>query len=162
MRFLALFSFSLFITFSAAANDTTKLYNPWANAAKDIEKGVATAKATNKHVLVQVGGNWCTWCYKLNSFMHADTTIKTLVKDNFVVVHVNYSKENKNEAILKGWNFPQRFGFPVLLVLDKEGRLMHTQDSGLLEKGNGYDRDKIISFLRGWAPGAFDEAIYKD
>ncbi len=147
---------------SASATDTSKLYNPWASAAKDVEKAVVLAKKENRHVLVQVGGNWCVWCFKLNSFMHADSTIKVLVKDNFVVVHLNYSRENKNKDILKKFGFPQRFGFPVLLVLDKEGHLIHTQDSSLLEKGNGYDRDKIISFLRGWAPGAFEEAIYKD
>jgi hypothetical protein len=58
--------------------------------------------------------------------------------------------------------YPQRFGFPVLVVLDENGKQLHTQDSALLEKGNGYDREKVKSFLRNWAPGAFDEMLYKE
>jgi hypothetical protein len=79
------------------------------------------------------------------------------------VYHLNYSKENKNLDYLKKLGYPQRFGFPVLVVLDgATGAVLHTQDSGLLEKGNGYDTDKIKSFLRNWSRGAFDEALYKE
>lgn len=36
-----------------------KIYNPDANAKKDIENVIAKAKKEGKHVLIQVGGNWC-------------------------------------------------------------------------------------------------------
>ena len=147
---------------SANANDSTKLYNPKANVAKDIEALLAKAKEKNKHVLLQVGGNWCVWCYRLNAFVQTDTLLKKMVKDNYVFYHLNYSKENKNLDYLKKLGYPQRFGFPVLVVLDANGVRLHTQDSALLEKGNGYNKEKVLSFLRQWAPGALDEMIYKE
>ncbi len=151
----------LFFTLHVAANDSTKLYYPYANAAKDVAAAVVKAKKENKHVLIQVGGNWCLWCYRFNAFVQTDTTLKRLANNNFVLYHLNYSPENKNEAYLKKLGFPQRFGFPVLVVLDGVGNRIHTQDSGLLEKGNGYDKDKVKTFLTAWSPTALDETFYK-
>ena len=160
MRFL--FILFLLIQFSAGATDTSRLYNPAANAAKDVEAAVARAKKEKKHVLLQVGGNWCIWCYRFNSFVQTDSLLKKLVHSNYVVYHLNYSKENKNLDYLKKLGYPQRFGFPVFIVLDAAGTRLHTQDSGLLEKGNGYDYDKVKAFLKDWAPAAFDGALYKE
>jgi thioredoxin-related protein len=154
----------LFLAFSipAAANDTTHLYDPAANVRKDVAAALLRAKAEKKHVLLQVGGNWCSWCYKFNSFIHLDTTLKTLLQGNYILYHLNYSKENKNLDYLKELGFPQRFGFPVLVILDANGKVLHTQDSSLLEKGNGYDKEKVESFFRGWSPAAFDAQLYKE
>lgn len=157
-----LFLILLVSSLSVNANDSTKLYNPKANVAKDVEALIARAKKEKKHVLLQVGGNWCVWCYRLNAFVQTDTLLKKMVNDNYVFYHLNYSKENKNLDYLKKLGYPQRFGFPVLVVLDTDGTRLHTQDSALLEKGNGYDREKVLSFLRQWAPGALDEMIYKE
>ena len=160
MRFLFLL---LFLgALSASAGDTTRLYNPSANARKDLAAALVRAKAEKKHVLIQVGGNWCTWCYRFNAFTQMDSTIRSLLRDNYVVYHLNYSKENKNLDLLAEFGYPQRFGFPVLLVLDAGGKRLHTQDSSQLEKGNGYDRDKVVEFLRGWAPAALDPIWYKE
>lgn len=156
-----LFVLGLFFTLSANAGDSTKLYHPFANAAKDIEQAVNKAKKENKHVLLQIGGNWCTWCYKFNSFVLLDSGLKKLLNDNFIVYHLNYSKENRNLASLKKLGNPQRFGFPVLVVLDEEGEQIYTQATGLLAKGNGYDRDKIRIFLSNFSP-AFDQMKHKE
>lgn len=152
----------LFFTLSAGANDSARLYNPSANVKKDMEEVILRARKENKHVLIQVGGNWCTWCYRLNSFLNSDPILKKLVSDNYVVYHLNYSKENKNLEYLKKLGDPQRFGFPALIVLDKIGNRIHTQDGGLLKKGNGYDTNKVRAFLQRWAPCAFEKALYNE
>lgn len=152
----------LFLSINAEANDSTKLYNPSANVAKDITVLLEKAKKEKKHLLIQVGGNWCVWCYRLNAFVQTDSLLKKMVNNNYLVYHLNYSKENKNLDYLKKLGFPQRFGFPVLVVLDADGNRLHTQDSALLEKGNGYDTEKVKDFLRNWSPGAFEELQYKE
>ena len=145
------------------ANDSTKLYDPNAVVSRDVAQALARAKKEKKQVLLQIGGNWCISCYRLNSLMKTDALLKQLVENNYVVYHLNYSPENKNLPYLKKLGYPQRFGFPVLVVLDGEtGAVLHTQDVGLLEKGNGYDAGKVKMFLKGWARGAFDEALYKE
>ena len=160
MRFV--FLFCLLFSVKVYANDTTRLYNPYANVEKDIELLLVKAKKEKKQLLVQIGGNWCVWCYRLNSFVQTDSLLKQLLNENYVIYHLNYSKENKNLDYLKKLDFPQRFGFPVVVVLNADGNRLHTQDTALLEKGNGYDKEKVTAFLKNWAPAAFDEQFYKE
>jgi hypothetical protein len=74
---------------------------------------------------------------------------------------LNYSKENKNLDLLAELEYPQRFGFPVLLVLNGEGRRIHTQNTGYLEKDKSYDEKKVVGFLRNWSPEALDPDSYR-
>jgi hypothetical protein len=76
--------------------------------------------------------------------------------------HLNYSKENKNLDLLKKYGYPQRFGFPVFIILDANGNKIHTQNSSYLEAGKGYSKEKIIDFLQGWSPVALKPESYKD
>lgn len=138
-----------------------KIYNPNADAKKDITEAVAKAKKEGKHVLIQVGGNWCPWCIKMHKYLHNQEEINQLLKDNYVFLEVNYSKENKNKEVLQDLGFPQRFGFPVMLVLDENGNRIHTQNTGILEKDKAYDFNKVKSFLFNWRPDALNPANYK-
>ncbi len=150
--------------FAARSQDLSKfnLYKPSENAEAALAAAVKKAKKDNKQVLVQIGGNWCIWCARFNDFTANDATIDSLIKAEYIVYHLNYSKENKNEKMLARYSYPQRFGFPVFLVLNKEGRLIHTQNSEYLEEGKGYSKEKVLGFLRDWSVKAFDPAKYKE
>lgn len=137
------------------------IYNPQADAQADIKAAVAKAAAENKHVLIQIGGNWCPWCVKFHKLLHTDVALDSIMKADYIFVLVNYSKENKNLPVLAELGYPQRFGFPVLVVLDKTGKRLHTQDSGLLESGDGYDTKKVMGLLKGWNVTALDPAQYQ-
>ncbi len=166
MKFKNMFFLQVFmvICFSVSAQDMKKfnLYKP----ADDVEASLATvmkeAKENNKHIFIQIGGNWCVWCARFNEFITHDASIDSLVKTNYVVYHLNYSKENYNQRILAKYGFPQRFGFPVFLVLDAKGKLLHTQNSVYLEEGKGYNREKVMEFFSHWTPAALDPANYKE
>ena len=159
--FLATILFSCFL---ASSQDMTKfkLYKPEEDAEKGIKEAVKEAKENGKHVFIQIGGNWCIWCARFNDFTTTDKSIDSLVNANFVVYHFNYSKENKNEAILAKYGFPQRFGFPVFLILDGKGNLLHTQNSTYLEKDKGYSKESVIGFFTDWSPKALDPKQYKE
>lgn len=139
-----------------------KLYDPEENAEKALDAVIDKAKDENKNVMIQIGGNWCVWCARFNDFVTTDKSIDSLISQNFVVYHLNYSKENKNAELLKRYEFPQRFGFPVFLILNGKGKLLHTQNSWYLESGKGYDKEKVKAFLSDWSPKALDPAQYKD
>lgn len=138
-----------------------KIYNPEADAAADIQKAISLAQKQDKHVLLQVGGNWCPWCIKLHKYFESEAEINKLIKDNYIFKVVNYSKENKNYKVMEQLGFPQRFGFPVLVVLDSKGNRLHTQNSGNLENGSGYDFKKVKSFLYNWRSEALNPINYK-
>lgn len=144
------------------ASDTTKpnLYHPEANATKDISDAIAKAKAENKHVLIQAGGNWCTWCIRLHNYMTLDKQIDSILKKDYVVYHLNYSPENKNAEVFAKYEFPERFGFPVFLILDGTGKKIHTQNTVYFEAVKSYDRDKIFEFLQQWTPAAVHPKSY--
>ena len=146
---------------AASAQDKPKLYHPEADAQADVQNASKKAQLEGKHVFIQIGGNWCSWCLKFNKFTTTDAQIDSLFKANYIIAHVNYSKENQNLALLEKLQYPQRFGFPVFLILNEKGERIHTQNSAYLEKGDGYDKGKIVEFLTAWSKSALDPKQYK-
>ncbi|MCT4602056.1 MAG: thioredoxin family protein, partial [Marinifilum sp.] len=126
----------------------------------DIKTALANAKKEGKHVLIQVGGNWCPWCIKMHKYLNNQEEINKLLNDNYIFLELNSSKENKNEEVLKSLGFPQRFGFPVMVVLNANGERIHTQNTGNLEKDKAYDFDRVKSFLYNWRPDALHAENY--
>jgi thioredoxin-related protein len=141
--------------------DTAKLYHPNADAKADIAAAVKQAAASHKNVLLQIGGNWCIWCIYFNNLVNKDAELDKYLRDNYVVVHVNYSPENKNEEVLANLEYPQRFGFPVFVVLDDKGKRLHTQNSAYLEEGKGHSKAKVMEFFKNWSPTAIDPKTYQ-
>ncbi len=163
MKRTVIFSLLLIAFINAIAQ--TKIYDESINPNIQITEAVTKAGANNKFVVAQLGGNWCKWCIRFAKFVEADPEIKKLVDDNYEFIHVNYNPRNPNTtdqaataAALKRLGNPVRFGFPVLVVLDTEGNVIHTQDSGFLESGEGYDKEKVIRFFESWTPDAVKSA----
>jgi thioredoxin-related protein len=152
---------TLFVISSQAQRAEAKLYDPTANAGKDIADAVKKAKLEHKHVLLQAGGNWCSWCIEFSRFVQADRSIDSLINKCFIVYHLNYSKENQNKEVFAKLGYPQRFGFPVFIVLDDNGNQIHIQNSEYLERGKSYNKQEVLNFLMQWSPQALDPSLYK-
>ena len=56
--------------------------------------------------------------------------------------------------MLKRLGNPARFGFPVFVVLNENGEVIHIQDSSFLEQDKGYDKEKVMRFFKNWTPQA--------
>jgi len=157
--------FVLFITIliplCITAQEKQDIYNPSLDGMKQIDEAVLKAKAEHKHVLVQIGGNWCPWCIRFHKFCSETASVDSVLKTDYIVIHLNYSKENKNEAALARLGHPERFGFPVFVILDANGSRLHTQDSGLLEKEKSYDVKKVMTLLENWNPRAVNPDTYR-
>ena len=148
--------------FALAANaqeetELKKVYNEDINPLEQIDQAVLQAHAEGKFVICQVGGNWCPWCLRFADFVTNDSTINQVIEQNFVYIHVNYHPRKAGEvgkALMKRLNNAGRFGFPVFVVLDEKGNIMHIQDSVFLEEGKGYNEDKVLRFFQNWTPDA--------
>jgi thioredoxin-related protein len=159
--FTIILFFILFGSYAQTTDvQTIKLYNPEADVSAAITQGIARAKAGNKHLLLQIGGNWCPWCVKFHKFCSDDQDISLLISKNYIKILINYSKENRNLAELKKLEYPQRFGFPVFVILNADGKRIHTQNSAYLEEGDGYSKKKVLDFLKQWSPEALDPNLY--
>lgn len=140
-----------------------KLYNPAADAEKDLAVAVKKAKEEHKYVLVMGGGNWCSWCVEFARFAKADPKIDSVINAGFVWYHLNISEENKNKKTFAKLGYPQRFGFPVFIILNEKGERIHTQNSEYLEDGKkSYDKNKVQAFLEMWSPAALNPAMYSE
>ncbi len=153
-----------FCVFACTANaQEKKLYHPEADAEKDIAAALKQAKSENKYVLLQGGGNWCSWCIEFARFCKADPKIDSTMNASFVWYHLNWSKENKNNKIFAKYGYPQRFGYPVFIILNGKGERLNTQNSEYLEDGKkSYDRAKVIAFLQMWSPRALNPKMYEE
>lgn len=139
---------------SAVSAQEKKYYNEEVDAMAQIQTASMLAKQSGRYVLCQVGGNWCPWCIRFANFATTDSVIAPLIERNFVYVHINYSKANKNPEAMKYLGNPARFGFPVFVILDEEGKPIHIQESASLEEGKSYDRKKVENFLSLWTKKA--------
>ena len=148
--FLSLVLLSAF----AFASAQEKIYDESLNGMEQIEKAITEARESGRYVLCQVGGNWCPWCLRFAQFATTDTAIAPLIKDEFIYIHVNYSKDNKNPEAMEFLGNPARFGFPVFVIINDEGRPIHIQESASLEEGKSYDRKKVKNFLSLWTKKA--------
>lgn len=135
---------------SKATRSQIEKFDSKRDAEKDLQSAIALAAKSNKRILLDVGGEWCSWCHRLDTLFLENKDLSNLLHDNFVVVKINYSKENKNEKLLS--KYPEVKGYPHFFVLGEDGTFLHSQDTGELESGKHYDRDKVFKFLKRWAP----------
>lgn len=148
--FLSFVVLTFVFTSLSVAGDRPDKFDPKRDATKDIAAAVAEARQTNKRVLLDVGGEWCIWCHRLDTLFAKNPDLDLFLHEKFVVAKVNYSKENKNEEILS--RYPKIPGYPHLFVLDKNGQLLCSQDTEELESGKGHDPEKVLAFLKKWVP----------
>lgn len=159
-QLLTVFLFSSGLVY-ALAQESFQAYDPSADASSAIKEAVSKAHDEKKHVFIQIGGNWCGWCKLFHDLVNSDQEINDYLHKNYEVVYLNYSKENKNLDVLATLDYPQRFGFPVFVILDENGTRIHTQSSGYLEEGKGHSRTKVLEFLQQWSVGALNPELYE-
>ena len=163
MKKVVIMLLTVLLTLTAEAQTgLKKVYNEDIDPIEQIDQAVAKAKSEGKYVICQVGGNWCPWCLRFADYITKDSVVNKVISDNFVYAHVNYTprksageaKAQQAAALIKRLNNCGRFGFPVFVVLDEEGRVTHIQDSTFLEEGEGYNQKSVLRFLKNWTPQA--------
>jgi thiol:disulfide interchange protein len=123
-------------------------FDPAKDPFKDLENVIVKAQKENKRIILDVGGEWCIWCHRLDIFILSNEDLKKYLDENYITLKIHWSKEQPNEKFLA--QYPKIPGFPHMFVLEKDGKLLHSQDTGLLEKEKSYDKEKIMEFLVKW------------
>lgn len=128
-----------------------KPYLEMEDADAKVKELLVLAKAQNKNIILQVGGNWCVWCLRLNNFIQNSPELKSIVDTDYLYYHLNWSPKNKNEKFFAKYGNPgDKQGYPIFMVLDKNAELIHVQETGSLEEGKGYSQEKIKAFFEAW------------
>ena len=84
--------------------------------------------------------------------------LKKLQTSNAGVSRQTEDNAPVGSTMLKRLGNAGRFGYPVLVVLNGEGQVVHIQDSGLLEEGKSYNQTKVLDFFKHWTPKAVNPA----
>jgi len=125
-------------------------YDPRRNADQDLKNAIAEAQATGKRILLEVGGEWCTWCHILDKYFRDNPELTSSRDRNYITLKVNFSPENQNKTVLS--RYPAIPAYPHFFVLDTDGKLLNSQATYLLEQGESYNLAKFKAFLDKWAP----------
>jgi thioredoxin-related protein len=125
------------------------IYDPDADMKAQITAAVKRAGAEERNILLMYGGNWCPWCHRLHELFAADAAIKKVLAERYIVLLVDVGEkpgQPLNQDLVDLYRV-KGFGYPALAVLDKQGKLLCAQSTGVLEKGKGHDPAKILAFL---------------
>jgi Thioredoxin-like len=132
-----------------AAADAGLGYDPAADPFAQIADAKTAATADHKLILVVAGGDWCSWCHYLDGFFKKNAELKQALESTFVVVHVNYSEDNKNENFFG--TLPKAVGYPHFWVLSADGAVLRSQNTAPLENGKkGYEKSRVVAFIDEW------------
>ena len=75
----------LFTAMQAQTVNKKKIYNPLANAEKDLDSVIHKAKQEKKNVFVQIGGSWGSLWLKFQQFVDVDREMDSIRKNNYGV-----------------------------------------------------------------------------
>jgi thiol:disulfide interchange protein len=147
--------------FAAFAQNSAKLskkptklvrekFDPTRDAATDLQTAIVKAKKEKKRIILDVGGEWCSWCRLMDNYFIKNRALLKLRDKNFIWVKVNVSEENGNEKFLAV--YPEIEGYPHLYVLEKDGTVLFSKNTSELEDGKSYNLNKFTIFLKEWSP----------
>jgi thioredoxin 1 len=139
------------VPLQAPANPNPQLYKPDANAIQDIRRALAVAGKQHKNLLLDFGGNWCIDCHVLENAFH-QPRIAPLLNNNYIVVHIDVGKYDKNLELAKKYRVNLEKGVPSLAVLDIQGKVLYS--TGDFERARMMSEDDVIQFLDKWKPVA--------
>ncbi len=127
------------------------IYSETADPHVDIQAALAKAVKEHKRVIVDFGGNWCGDCQVLDIYFHDDKNL-ALLDSNFVLVHVDIGRMDKNTDVAEKYGVPLGKGVPALVVLSARGKLLYSQKNGEFEAMRRMDESSVTDFLNQWKP----------
>ena len=128
-----------------------QIYDEQADARAQVAAAIDRASVSGKNVLLDFGANWCADCHALDAQMRSPE-LASLIERNYLVVHVDVGRFNKNLAVAREYGVPLEKGIPALAVLDPHGKLLYAQEQGQFEDARHLTRDAFKEFFERWRP----------
>ena len=72
------------------------IYDEKADSKAQIQAALSLARRENRRVLIQWGGNWCSWCLLLHERFKSDRDLAVILRNEYVVVAID---SNNNIAL---------------------------------------------------------------
>ena len=125
------------------------LYPAGADAKKEIGAALEKAAKQKKSVLLIFGANWCYDCHVLDRALH-EGDAGQIVKERFVLVHVDIGEGDKNLDLAKKYKTPLDKGVPAVALLKNDGTLLYSSGDGEFESARTMMKKDLKAFLQRW------------
>jgi thiol:disulfide interchange protein len=125
------------------------LYSAEADPKAEIASALKQASLEHKRVILDFGGDWCGDCQVLDIYFHQAPNLELLDK-NFLLVHVDIGRFDKNLDIPEKYNVPLKKGVPALAVLDADGKLLYSQQTAEFGDMRYMYPTSVTEFLNRW------------
>jgi thioredoxin-related protein len=155
MRFIL---FLMLVVFQANTFATTytpellpaysKIYDEKRDPFADATAALELAKQTHRNVLLEIGGNWCTWCHRMDKFLEENPEVYQALHNHYVLLKISVSDENENKAFMSG--LPPVLGYPHMFVSSNTGKMLLSKDTGELQENGDYSARIWLEFLQQW------------
>jgi thiol-disulfide isomerase/thioredoxin len=117
-----------------------------------LDAAFARASTDGKRVIVDFGGNWCSWCRALAGVM-ARSEVKPFVDANFEVVPVDISsvegRMDRNAEVLQRFGVSKVGGVPWLVVAEPDGKVVASSDA--ITDDAHHTPQQMVDWLAQWA-----------
>jgi thioredoxin-related protein len=138
----------------------SQVYDDKRDPFKDAVAALTLAKKTNRNVLIEIGGNWCSWCHKMDVFLEKNPQVYQALHSKYVLLKINVSDSNENENFMK--SLPPVLGYPHMYVSTYQGKMVLSKDTAELLNNGQYSVDHWLAFLNKWqSEVATDELLQK-
>ena len=127
------------------------IYPPNADAKQEVADALQRAKAEHKRLLLVFGADWCYDCHVLDARFH-QSEIQPILDKNFIVVHIDIGRGEKNQDLCRKYNIPVDKGVPSVAVVTANDRLLYSTQHGEISPTRRLLASDIINFLEKWAP----------
>ena len=87
---------------------------------RSLDKALVKAKAENKPVLADFSAIWCPTCRAMHATVFTDPAVKAAIESGYVLSRIDYESPEAPAFMAKY----AVTGFPTLLVLDGDGKLL--------------------------------------
>ncbi len=126
----------------------SKVFDDKRDPFKDAVDAIALAKSSNRNVLIEIGGNWCSWCHKMDAFLAVNSDIYQQLHTKFVLLKINVSDTNDNADFMK--SLPPVLGYPHMYVATQSGKMILSKDTAELLNNEKYSRQLWQAFINEW------------
>lgn len=123
-------------------------YDPARDPFSDGRAALKLAQQTNRRVLIEVGGNWCSWCLQQDKFLRENPMLFEQLHRHFVVLKVNVSEKNDNADFMAG--FPKPLGYPHIYIAEADGKIIFSKDTAQLLEDSRYSVSRFQQFIHRW------------
>lgn len=125
-------------------------YDEAADAEAAVKAAMARAKAGNKLLMIDLGGNWCGDCRVLAGTMD-QPRLKAFLRKHYEIAMVDVGRYDRNMQIPARYGIERPEGVPALLIINpRTNALLNPGKTSALKNARAMTPQALADWLASW------------